>query len=66
MVAIIVRKLHQRQVFLPTLSIIDNTRPQHVFQCLDGSFTLTIHLRVISSTYAELRTKRFVHRLPQI
>ena len=43
------------QMVIPTTSEVNHTRPQHVFQCLNGALYLPICLRMEATTELYLR-----------
>lgn len=46
-IVVVERKLSWMKVGIPTTTEINNTRPQHILECLDGLLTLSISLTVI-------------------
>nr|GEV37973.1 hypothetical protein [Tanacetum cinerariifolium] len=51
MITIVIRKLHQRKMNIPTSSEVQDARSKHVFQSLNSMLTLTIDLMVATNTY---------------
>jgi hypothetical protein len=63
LITIVVGELSIRQTLIPTSSILHSTSSQHVFQNLIHSFGLSIGLRVISRTEAQLGIQGFMYPL---
>jgi hypothetical protein len=65
LIAIVIREFSIWQTLIPTLSILHSTGSQHIFKNLIYPFVLTISLRMISKTEAQLGIQGFMHPLPK-
>ena len=66
MVAIIVSKLYQWQIFIPTVSKIHYTHSQYILECLNHPLRLTIRLRMKSSAKIKFGTQCFLFFLSKL
>ena len=46
MITVVIRKLRQREICIPTPTVIQYTWPKHIFQGLYSPLTLSVSLRV--------------------
>ena len=58
-------KTQFRQVGITWPSKVYRTCSKHIFKCLNGSLSLTIHMWVVGSAHVELCSHRFLKRLPK-
>lgn len=59
-IVVVLRKLSKGKAGFPTPTEIDNVSPQHILECLNGSLTVSISMRVRSHAEEESRTHLLV------
>ena len=62
MVSISLGEIYECSVIIPSTFEINQSRPQHVFNSLDGALRLSIRLRVESGAKLNLDTKTALER----
>ena len=65
MVAVVIGKLSQRQIRVPTPSEVQHTCPKHVLERLNRPITLSVRLWVVSGTEMQPNTQLLMELLPE-
>ena len=62
MISLVISKLYQIQPLIPRLLSLPNVHSEHVFKVFVGSFSMSIHFRMICKTHTNFDATQFKQR----